>query len=43
MCSKYDNDSRLSNGHHWHDLYDHLMSTNIKTLMMNETLYEQKL
>ena len=36
MCSKYDKHSRFNNHHNWRDLYDHLMSTRILTLIMNK-------
>jgi hypothetical protein len=35
-CSKYDIHSRFNNQHNGEDLYDHLMSTRIFTLMMNK-------
>jgi len=39
-CSEYDNHSKLDNEHRFSlgggDLYDHLMSTKIFTLIMNE-------
>ena len=36
MCSKQVNHSKLNNQHNWGNLYDHLMSTRIFTLVMNE-------
>ena len=34
--SEYDKHSRLNNHHTWGDLYDHLMSTSIFTLIMSK-------
>ena len=36
MCSKYDDHSKLNNQHIWENLYDHLISMEIFTFMMNK-------
>ena len=35
MCSNYNNHARFYNQHYWENLYDHLMSIRIFTLIMN--------
>ena len=35
-CLEYDNHARLNSQHNWGDLYDHLMSMRIFTLIMNK-------
>ena len=39
MCSKYENHSRFNGQYNWDELYDHLMSTRIFTLIMNKMVY----
>ena len=38
-CSKFVNHSRLNSQHNWGDLYDHLMSKRIFTLIIIEDIH----